>query len=357
MLIQQLEKIKSRVRELENELLDPALLKDRAKYQSYSKELARLKPLEESFAEYERVSKELAEAEAFLRTKSRDLELLKLYQEEREKLLKKQAELEATLEEKLLRFAGSEPDKNIIVEIRAGTGGEEAALFARDLFRMYSRFIEQHGFRLEVLSTSPTGKGGFKEVIFGISGSGAYQKFRFESGTHRVQRVPETESSGRIHTSAATVAVLSEADEVEVDLKPEELRIEVCRSGGPGGQGVNTTDSAVQILHIPSGMIVRCQDERSQHKNKAKALRVLRARLLELERQKQSRAISADRKKQIGTGDRSEKIRTYNFPDGRVTDHRIGFTLHALNDILEGHLDELIGALDQEDRKRKLEAL
>lgn len=282
---------------------------------------------------------------------------MKLYEEERGELLKRKAGLEHSIEAKLLE--GSEPslDKNIIVEIRAGTGGEEAALFARDLFRMYSRLMDRHGLRLEMISANPTGKGGFKEVIFGVSGEGAYSFFRFESGTHRVQRVPETEASGRIHTSAATVAVLPEADEVEVNIKPEDLRIEVCRAGGPGGQGVNTTDSAVQILHIPSGLIVRCQDERSQLKNKAKAMRVLRARLFEMEQEKQARAISENRRKQVGSGDRSEKIRTYNFPDNRVTDHRIGLTLHALQEILDGNLDELINALAKEDRAKKLGAL
>ena len=357
MLTEQFEKIKSRLKDLEAQLADPELLKDRAKYQSCSKELARLRPLAEQLREYERVSKELEEIESLLKTKSEDNELTGLYQEERGKLLSKRRGLEALLEEKLLEGTNPDQDKNVIVEIRAGTGGEEAALFARDLFRMYNRFCTDHGLSVEVMNTNPTGKGGFKEVIFGVSGKGAHQKFRFESGIHRVQRVPETEASGRIHTSAATVAVLPEADEVEVNIKPEDLRIEVCRSGGPGGQGVNTTDSAVQILHIPTGMIVRCQDERSQHKNKAKAMRVLRARLLEMERGKQSREISANRKKQVGSGDRSEKIRTYNFPDKRVTDHRIGLTLHSLDDILDGHLDELISSLTKEDRLRRLGTL
>ena len=357
MLIEQLKKIRSRVKELEMQLADPELFKNRTQYQSCTKELARLKPLAENFLEYERITKELADTEAFLRSKTKDEELLKLYEDEREKLLSKRTDLEALLEAKLLEGTDPDQDKTIIVEIRAGTGGEEAALFARDLFRMYSRFIDQEGLRLEVMNTNPTGKGGLKEVIFGVSGSGAYQKFQFESGTHRVQRVPETEASGRIHTSAATVAVLPEANEVEVNLRPDDLRIEVCRAGGPGGQGVNTTDSAVQILHIPTGMIVRCQDERSQLKNKTKALRVLRARLLEMEREKQAREISANRRKQVGSGDRSEKIRTYNFPDNRVTDHRIGFTLHSLSDILDGQLEELISALAKEDRMRRLGAL
>ena len=357
MLTEQFQKIKSRAKELEEQLADPELFKDRAKYQSCSKELARVKPVVEGFEKYERMNQELAEVESFLKNKTKDKELSKLYQEEKEKLLRERSALESLLEEKLLEGTDLDQDKNIIVEIRAGTGGEEAALFARDLFRMYSRYITNHGLQMEVIDTNVSGKGGFKEVIFGVSGVGAYKMFQFESGTHRVQRVPDTEASGRIHTSAATVAVLPEATEVEVTIKPEDLRIEVCRAGGPGGQGVNTTDSAVQIFHLPSGLMVRCQDERSQLKNKNRAMRVLRARLYEHERERLHREMSENRKKQIGSGDRSEKIRTYNFPDNRVTDHRIGFTLHALGDVLEGNLDELISALTKEDRKRRLEAL
>ena len=357
MLTEQFEKIKLRAKELEAKLADPELFKDRPQYQACTKELARLRPLVTTLSEYERVSQELAETEAFFKNKDKDEELVRMYQEEREKLSARKNELEIFLEEKLLEGSNPNLDKNIIVEIRAGTGGEEASLFARDLFRMYSRYVTQHGLSLEVISTNPSGKGGFKEVIFGVSGEDAYQKFQFESGAHRVQRVPETEASGRIHTSAATVAVLPEANEVEINIKPEDLRIEVCRAGGPGGQGVNTTDSAVQVLHIPTGMIVRCQDERSQLKNKTKALRVLRARLLEMEREKQAREISENRRKQVGSGDRSEKIRTYNFPDNRVTDHRIGLTLHSLHDILDGNIDELILTLIKEDRARRLNAL
>src|SRR3989338_7694025 len=357
MLEEKLKRIKSRVKELEAQLADPEFFKDRQRSQSSSKELARLKPLVESYGELERISKELGETEVLLKSKTQDDELLNLYQEEREQLLKRQRELETSLEEKLLEGTDPNQDKNIIIEIRAGTGGEEAALFARDLFRMYSRYITNHGLQMEVIDTSLGGKGGLKEVIFGVSGSGAYKMFQFESGTHRVQRVPDTEASGRIHTSAATVAVLPEATEVEINIKPEDLRIEVCRAGGPGGQGVNTTDSAVQIFHLPSGLMVLCQDERSQLKNKNKAMRVLRARLYEHERDRLHREMSENRKKQVGSGDRSEKIRTYNFPDNRVTDHRIGLTLHSLHDILEGHLDELISALIQEDRLRRLQAL
>lgn len=357
MLREQLQKMKSRLKELEERIADPELIKDRNRYQSCLKELARLRPVLEQASEYERVDQELRDVEGILRNKSTDPELLKLSQEEHERLIKKRTELEALLEEKFLEGSDPNQDKNIIVEIRAGTGGEEASLFVRDLFRMYSRYAAEEGLEIEVFNTSPSGKGGFKEIIFGVSGKGAYQKLRFESGTHRVQRVPETEASGRIHTSAATVAVLPEATEVEINIKPEDLRIEVCRAGGPGGQGVNTTDSAVQILHIPTGMIVRCQDERSQLKNKNKALRVLRARLYEAEQEKRNRAISESRRKQVGSGDRSEKIRTYNFPDNRVTDHRIGLTLHSLNSIMEGHIQELVSALIREERNKKLQAL
>jgi peptide chain release factor 1 len=357
MLREQLQKMKSRLKELEERIADPELMKDRNQYQSCLKELARLRPVLEQASEYERVDRELHDVEGLLKNKSTDSDLSKMYEEEHEQLVKKRARLETLLEEKLLEGSDPDLDKSVIVEIRAGTGGEEASLFARDLFRMYSRYAVEEGLTIEVFNTSASGKGGFKEVIFGVSGKGAYQKLRFESGTHRVQRVPQTESSGRIHTSAATVAVLPEATEVEVNIGPDDLRIEVCRAGGPGGQGVNTTDSAVQILHIPTGLIVRCQDERSQLKNKTKAMRVLRARLFEAEKERLHRVMSENRKKQVGSGDRSEKIRTYNFPDNRVTDHRIGLTLHSLNDILEGHIQELVSALAREERNKKLQAL
>jgi peptide chain release factor 1 len=248
-------------------------------------------------------------------------------------------------------------EKDIILEVRAGTGGDEAALFAAELVRMYSRYAESQSWKVEVLSSHLTGVGGVKEAILGIEGRGAYSRLKFESGVHRVQRVPVTESSGRIHTSTVTVAVLPEAEEVEVQIDPKELRIDVFRSTGPGGQSVNTTDSAVRITHLPTGMVVSCQDEKSQHKNRAKALKVLRARLLELARAEKEAEISQARRLQVGTGDRSERIRTYNFPQGRVTDHRIGLTLHSLQRILEGELAELIGPLSAHDQAEQLKAV
>ena len=249
-------------------------------------------------------------------------------------------------------------DKNVIVEIRGGVGGEEAALFAGDLFRMYSRYAEAQGWKVNIMDANPTEIGGFKEISFAVEGQGAYSKLKYESGTHRVQRVPVTESGGRIHTSAVTVAVLPEADEVDVDIRPEELRIDTYRAGGAGGQYVNKTESAIRITHLPTGIVVQCQDEKSQLKNKEKAMRVLRARVLEQAQQQQADAIAADRKSQVGSGDRSQRIRTYNFPQGRVTDHRIGLTLHKLEAVLNGQLDELINALitaDQAERLKKVQ--
>jgi len=268
-------------------------------------------------------------------------------------------EREKMEEELMLLLLPRDPadEKDIILEVRAGTGGDEAALFAAELVRMYSRYAESQGWKVEVLSSHLTGVGGVKEAILGIEGRGAYSRLKFESGVHRVQRVPVTESSGRIHTSTVTVAVLPEAEEVEVQIDPKELRIDVFRSTGPGGQSVNTTDSAVRITHLPTGMVVSCQDEKSQHKNRAKALKVLRARLLELARAEKEAEISQARRLQVGTGDRSERIRTYNFPQGRVTDHRIGLTLHSLQRILEGELAELIGPLSAHDQAEQLKAV
>lgn len=358
MAAEQFEKIKARFQELEAQLADPGdLLKDQKRYQECSRELARLRPIVNQISEHERIERELKDVDLLLQEETEDEEHEKLYEEEKLRLSGQLEELKISIEGQILSGSDPQADKNVMIEIRAGTGGEEAALFARDLFRLYSRYAAENGLKVEVMDSSIAGKGGLKEIIFAVSGRGAYSKFKYESGTHRVQRVPETEASGRIHTSAATVAVLMEPDEVDVEIKPEDLRIDICRAGGPGGQGVNTTDSAVQILHLPTGLIVRCQDERSQHKNKAKAMRVLRARLYDLEQEKRSKEYSEARKKQVGSGDRSEKIRTYNFPDKRVTDHRIGMTLYSLDQVLEGHIEEFVRALAREERKKKLEQI
>jgi peptide chain release factor 1 len=340
-------------RELTEKMARPEVIQDITRYRDYAQAISEIEPIVEKYEEYERVGKELEEDRVLFRGES-DPELRELLEEEIERLREKQARLE---EELKLMLLPKDPrdERSTLVEIRAGTGGEEAALFVADLFRMYSRFAERHGFRVEVMDASPTELGGFKEIIFAVEGKGAYSKFKFESGVHRVQRVPITEAGGRIHTSTATVAVLPEADEVEVVIRPEDIRVDVFRSSGPGGQSVNTTDSAVRVTHLPTGLVVTCQDEKSQHKNKAKALRILRARLLDLERRTQKEAIDRERRAQIGTGERSERIRTYNFPQNRVTDHRINLTLYRLEAVLDGDLDEIIEALASEERARMLE--
>ncbi|MBI4116081.1 MAG: peptide chain release factor 1 [Candidatus Omnitrophica bacterium] len=349
-----LKKILQRVEEIENLLSDGEVVRDSSRTQALTKELGSLTSIAQPFREYLKIQKEIEEADSLLKESQAGSELAHLYQEEKERLLKKEEVLKETIEARLLKEADRDAARNAIVEIRAGTGGEEAALFSSDLFRMYSRYAQTHGLAIEVMNSNPTGKGGFKEIIFGVSGPGAFQRFRYESGTHRVQRVPETEASGRIHTSAVTVAVLPEAEEVEIQINPTDLRIDTFRSSGPGGQHVNKTDSAVRITHVPTGLVVACQDEKSQHKNKTKAMRILRTRLLDRKRLEQEQVIQAARKKHIGTGDRSEKIRTYNFPDRRVTDHRIGLTLHNLDDILNGHIDEFVEALEKEARTRRM---
>jgi peptide chain release factor 1 len=351
-----LETILKRAEELETLLGSPEVARDSSRTQTLAKELGDLSSTAKAYREYLRLEKEMVETASLLKEAVPESDLERLYQEENENLLRKKAAIEHELEEKL--FGEEDPDahRNAIIEIRAGTGGEEAALFASDLFRMYSKYAQTCNLRVEVMDSSPGGKGGFKEVIFAAAGPQAFGRFRFESGTHRVQRVPETEASGRIHTSAATVAVLPEAEEVDIQINPTELRIDTFRSSGPGGQHVNKTDSAVRLTHLPSGLVVSCQDEKSQHKNKAKAMRVLRTRLLEMKRTEQNKKIQAARKKQVGSGDRSEKIRTYNFHNQRVTDHRIGLTLHNLDDILSGHLEELVEALEKEERARRMAA-
>jgi len=307
----------------------------------------------EKWHELQRERKRLEEAQSL--TNDSDPEILAMAREEAETLAPRVETLTQELRGSLLP-RDPRDERNVILEIRAGTGGEEAALFARDLFRTYSRYAERKGWRLEVLSLNPSDIGGVKEVIAAIQGKRVYSALKFESGTHRVQRVPVTEASGRIHTSAVTVAILPEADEVDIKINPDDLKITVQRSSGPGGQSVNTTDSSVRVLHMPTGMIVTCQDEKSQHKNKAKALQVLRARLLEHEEQRRQAEISADRRQQVGSGDRSQRVRTYNFPQNRVTDHRIGLTLYRLGEILDGDLDALIEALTVDERTRLLAA-
>ena len=339
--------------DLTQKIANPQSMKDMATYRSLTQALAEIEPVVGKYEEYEKKERELEENRELLRVES-DLELRALLEEEIEKLKTSLQELE---EELKLMLIPRDPrdEKNTLVEIRAGTGGEEAALFAGDLFRMYSHYAERNGWKVEVMSSNPTELGGFKEIIFAVEGKGAYSKFKFESGVHRVQRVPVTEAGGRIHTSTATVAVLPEADEVDVEIRPEDIRVDVYRSSGPGGQSVNTTDSAVRGTHIPTGMVVSCQDEKSQHKNKAKALRILRSRLLEMERESQKEEIDQERRVQIGSGERSERIRTYNFPQNRVTDHRINLTLYHLESVLEGELDEIIEALAAEEKMRTLE--
>jgi len=349
-----LDKAKTRFDELTNQLADPTVVGNPAELKRVSKERSSLEELVTAARRYDDVLKQIAENTALVRNE-KDAELVAMAKAEVEELEQERAKLEQDLPRLLLP-----PDpldhKNVIVEIRAGTGGEEAALFASEILRLYMKYAERHGWRPELLSTSEAGAGGLKEAVVQINGDGAYSKLKYESGVHRVQRVPETEGSGRIHTSAITVAVLPEAEEVDVEIKPSDLQIDVFRSSGPGGQSVNTADSAVRIRHIPTGIVVQCQDERSQLKNKAKALKVLRARLLDIEIQEQARKMAATRKSMVSSGDRSAKIRTYNFPQGRVTDHRIGLTLYRLQDVLEGDVDEIVDGLFNAEQAERLAA-
>uniref|UniRef100_A0A7C1FFB8 Peptide chain release factor 1 n=1 Tax=Ammonifex degensii TaxID=42838 RepID=A0A7C1FFB8_9THEO len=342
-MLQKLDKIEERYEELSQKIADPEVIADYNRWREYVKAHAEMEEVVHTYRKFKRVCRDIEEAELLLR-EEKDPELRDLASEELASL-KEQKEALARQLKMLLLPKDPNDEKNVILEIRAGTGGEEAALFAADLLRMYLKFAERLGWRTELLSSNPTDLGGFKEVIVLIEGRGSYSRLKFESGVHRVQRVPETEASGRIHTSAATVAVLPEAEEVDVAIDPKDLRIDVFCSTGPGGQSVNTTQSAVRITHLPTGIVVSCQDEKSQHKNKEKAMKVLRARLLDKMQREQQEAIAAARRSQVGTGDRSERIRTYNFPQNRVTDHRIGLTLYRLEEVLEGDLDELITAL------------
>jgi len=333
-------------------LSDPNVMANREQFQKLAQEYKELSEIVKLAQEYRRIGHSIQEDQALL--SSSDRELADLAQEEIQELKAEQQRLEEKL--KIMMVPENPRDKgNAIVEIRAGTGGEEASLFAADLVRMYTKFAERQGWQVEMMGSNPTEMGGFKEIVLSMEGSGAYGKMRYESGVHRVQRVPVTESSGRIHTSAASVAVLPQPEEVEVQIDPKDLRVDVFRSSGPGGQSVNTTDSAVRITHIPTDIVATCQDEKSQHKNKAKALKVLRARLLDRAQEKQRQVVAQHRRSQVGSGDRSAKIRTYNFPQGRVTDHRVALTLYKLEEILAGELEEIIQALQAEERKEKLQ--
>jgi peptide chain release factor 1 len=329
----------ARYDELARLLSDPAIQADAATYRTHAKSLAELQPLVDRFQQHERAEAELAQAREL--AASTDPELKALADEEIAGLEKELAAIDADVR-LLLIPKDPNDDRNILLEIRAGTGGDEAALFAADLFRMYSRYAERHGWKIDVLSSNETGVGGLKEVIASIEGKGVYGRFKHESGVHRVQRVPRTEASGRIHTSTSTVAVLPEAEDVDIQIDPKDLRIDTFCSSGPGGQSVNTTYSSVRITHIPTGTVVSQQDEKSQIKNRQKAMKVLRSRLYEMEMRKQQEAIAKERRGQVGTGERSEKIRTYNFKENRITDHRVNFTMHQLQDALDGDIDELI---------------
>jgi peptide chain release factor 1 len=342
---------RERFEQLEREIADPALFANRKRAGEIMREHASTKELLGQWNELTNARTQLADNREL--ASSTDTDLAQMAQEEIPQLEKRVADLAREVQIALLP-ADENENRDAIIEIRAGTGGSEAAIFAADLYRMYNRYAESAGLKVEDLESSPSELGGLKEVIFKVSGESVFRKLRYESGVHRVQRVPATEAQGRIHTSTATVAVLPEAEEVDLELKPEELRIEVCRAGGPGGQGVNTTDSAVQVLHIPTGTIVRCQDGRSQQKNKEKALNILRARLLQAKQREEAEKYSAQRKSQIGSGGREEKIRTYNFPQNRVTDHRIGLTLYDLDRFIEGNLDEMIAALQATDLAERL---
>jgi len=341
-MLDKLAEVEKRYEQLESLLADPQLLGKQKEYAKVAKERAELEEIVSCYRDWKKIEQEIQENRELLNEK--DEAFRELAKEELALLRQRKEELENRLKVLILPKDPNDA-KNVILEIRAGTGGEEAALFAADLFRLYSHYAESQGWRVEVMNSNPTGLGGFKEIIALIEGSGAYSRLKFEGGVHRVQRVPVTEASGRIHTSTVTVAVLREADEVEVEIDPKDLRVDVFRASGPGGQSVNTTDSAVRVTHIPTGLVVSCQDEKSQHKNRAKALKILRARLLEKKQEEQRSEIAARRRLMVGTGDRSERIRTYNFPQGRVTDHRINLTLYKLDRVMDGEIQELVNAL------------
>lgn len=351
-MLNRLEDIEQRYNHLTDLLTNPEVISNQAEYQKYARSQSALTEIVAVYRDYKNVIDQMEEIKGLL-AEELDSEMREMAEVEQEELVQKKINMEEELRILLLP-KDPNADKNVIMEIRAGAGGDEAALFAGVLYRMYTRYAENQHWKTELLSASYTDIGGFKEIIFMIEGRGAYSRFKFESGVHRVQRIPTTESGGRIHTSTATVAVLPEAEEVEIDIHPNDLRIDIFCSSGPGGQSVNTTQSAVRITHLPTGIAVSCQDEKSQHKNKDKALRVLRARLLEKAQEEAHGEMASQRKSQVGTGDRSERIRTYNYPQGRVSDHRIGLSLHKLDAILIGDLDEIINALISADQAERL---
>ena len=354
-MFDKLQGIEDKLEKINSSLCDPEVVSNQEEYKKLMREAKTLTPIVEKFREYKKANSDLTEAKEMLADSSLDKEFRDMASEEATKAQKKTEEQKEEL--KVLLLPKDPNDyKNVIVEIRGGAGGEEAALFAGSLFRMYSMYAERKGWKTEIMNENPTELGGYKEISFMIEGEGAYSRLKFESGVHRVQRVPETESQGRVHTSTVTVAVLPEAEEVEFTLDPADLQIDVFRSSGAGGQKVNKTSSAIRVTYLPTGMVVECQDERSQYKNKDKALKVLRSRLLEEKTAKQNAEIAGERRSQVGTGDRSERIRTYNFPQGRVSDHRIGLTLYKIEAIMNGDLDEIIDALVTADTAEKLKA-
>lgn len=356
-LFQKLSEKKKRYEQLEKELSSPELLSDREKYRSRAKEYSDLKQVVVAYRTYQDLEKEQGSLEQMIKDEDPDSEYSRMARNELEQVKSSLKEQKKLLEDLFLTEESDEYKRNVILEIRPGTGGIEAGLFASDLYKMYAKYAASRNWKVSVLSMNASEMGRIKEAMISIEGHNVFKSLRFEMGTHRVQRVPETEAGGRIHTSAATVAVLPEARDIEVDIRSQDLKIDVYRSSGAGGQHVNVTDSAVRITHLPTDIQVSCQDERSQHKNKVKAMKVLKARILEKKQEEQNRKISEKRKNQVGSGDRSEKIRTYNFPENRVTDHRINLTIYNLSAILEGDLDQIIGPLSEEDRKLKLESV
>ena len=354
-MLDKLQQVEERFEFVNEQICDPDIVSDMDKYRELMQEVKRLTPIVEKFREYKTAQRNFEEAKSILDDSEADKDFRDMaqleYEESKEAMERTEQELKV-----LLLPRDPNDDKNVIVEIRGGAGGEEASLFAHTLFRMYSMYAESKRWKIDVLNANETELGGLKEISFMVEGEGAYSRFKFESGVHRVQRVPETESQGRIHTSTVTVAVLPEAQEVDVEINPKDIQIDTYRSGGAGGQHVNKTESAIRITHFPTGIVVECQDERSQHKNKERAMKILRSRILDAEIAKQNEAIAGERKAQVGTGDRSERIRTYNYPQGRVSDHRIGLTLHKIEAILNGDLEELIDALINADTAEKLKA-